>query len=397
LTSRRRREEEADEDLDEDLMVRKIGPPAPPRDRRATRGSVLREGGAPFYFNRHRTVNALEIAMPEATTRSRATSLHRIGRALHEALARRPTIAGAYLRAAGAVMRRLPDGSALKRRALNNLQSVAWPDVEHAPRRVRLGAATDVLLTPHLGEFDAEALFTTSLGYEREVFALLEPLLERYDAVVEIGANVGVFTLFFAKMLARRTTPGRVFAFEPSGEAFFRLRQNLRLNAVENVDAFNVAVGGATGFAKFFEPRGHLTNGSLHRDFAAYFSDEVVGHDVLVVDGALVASLVAPFPRLLLKIDVEGAESTVLASLEPLIRARRPDILLEVLPTYERALDALPVVDELYDRFSVTARGAEYRERFVGSSDHRDYLLRPKSATGAVATDGPLVTVQPTR
>jgi FkbM family methyltransferase len=176
---------------------------------------------------------------------------------------------------------------------------------------VVLGSDTVVRLTPHPGEFDFEALFERQLSYEREVFAYLESRMDRYDAVLEIGANVGVFTLFFAEALRRRGPTRRVFAFEPSVEAFSRLLENLRQNEIANVSAFNCAAA-ETGLVSFFEPRGHLTNGSMDPEFAALFSGEVVKRGVVAVGGTHIAALVAGFDRLLLKIDVEGAECAVL-------------------------------------------------------------------------------------
>jgi FkbM family methyltransferase len=305
------------------------------------------------------------------------TRLHHLGRAVHRSIAPRPTLARAYLSLA-ALMRRAPAGT-FKRRLMSNMSSVEWPDVRCPAQSVVLGSDTVVRLTPHPGEFDFEALFERRLSYEREVFAYLEARMDRYDAVLEIGANVGVFTLFFAEALRRRGPAGRVFAFEPSPEAFSRLLENLRQNGVENVAALNCAAASETGFVSFFEPRGHLTNGSMDPEFAARFSRDVVKREVVAVDGAHIAALVSDYERLLLKIDVEGAESEVLQSLEPLIRARRPDILLEVHPTHDRRLDQVAVIGELYDRHKLTERGAEYQTRFVADDEHRDYILLPRA------------------
>jgi hypothetical protein len=50
-----------------------------------------------------------------------------------------------------------------------------------------------------------------------------------------------------------------------------------------------------------------------------------------------------------------------------------------VLPTHDRKLDAIAVIAELYDRHKVTERGAEYQERLVADSEHRDYILLPRA------------------
>ena len=52
------------------------------------------------------------------------------------------------------------------------------------------------------------------------------------ETVVDIGANVGVFSVFLSKEVGET---GRVFAFEPVRETFIRLHENLVLNLSDNV------------------------------------------------------------------------------------------------------------------------------------------------------------------
>jgi FkbM family methyltransferase len=229
-----------------------------------------------------------------------------------------------------------------------------------------------------VGEFDFEALFFRGLAYEREVFALLEQRLDQYDAIVEIGANVGVYTAYFAKAC---TEGQSIFAFEPSRKAFARLKENLALNGGARVQPFNMAVTDKPGLVSFFEPAGHLTNGSLKRDFAAFFSENVQTSTVEAVDGTFLAKLLAPYRRPLLKIDVEGAEAEVLRGLAPLIGAVRPDLIIEVLNDYESALNALDFVTGPYRLLNITSDGLREKSHFEADGQYRDYLLVPRQAT----------------
>jgi hypothetical protein len=100
---------------------------------------------------------------------------------------------------------------------------------------------------------------------------------------------------------------------------------------------------------------GHLTNGSLLPDFAAISRTEFrfeprwpfeVLED-LVTGG-----------QVLLKIDVEGAEEVILRAMESLMVRRRPDILLEQLPTFETGLNSLRFLGESgYKFFNLTKDG----------------------------------------
>jgi hypothetical protein len=66
----------------------------------------------------------------------------------------------------------------------------------------RLSDRTEIKLKPHLGEFDQSALFRGQPSYEAPIFAWLERhASDRYDIVVEIGANVGVYSVFFDALI----------------------------------------------------------------------------------------------------------------------------------------------------------------------------------------------------
>ena len=196
--------------------------------------------------------------------------------------------------------------------------------------------------------------------------------------MIEIGANVGVYSVFFAAQAAahRRTVP--IYSFEPSRAAYLRLLENLRVNGAAAVTPFNLAVTDRAGFAPFFEPRGHLTNGSVSHEFASIFADDVVSTVVPTAGCAQIESLVDRHTSLLLKIDVEGAEALLLAGLRPLIERKRPEIVLEVLSRQDGALNDLGFIREVYDLFLITDGELAARSLFQADAQNRDYLLIPK-------------------
>ncbi len=150
------------------------------------------------------------------------------------------------------------------------------------------------------------------------------------------------------------------------------------LNGFTDVQIFNCAVGDHTGFATFFEPQGHLTNGSLSQTFAAYFSPTVETTTVQVVSGEMAVGLLPETGRILIKIDVEGAETQVLSSLKGFLVERRPTLLIEVLSLQEEVLNSLTFLRNFYTLYSITDHGLVMQEQFV-AGPFRDYLLEPKS------------------
>jgi FkbM family methyltransferase len=253
-----------------------------------------------------------------------------------------------------------------------------------------VGSDAHLLIKPHVGEFDFAAIMRRDLLYEPEVFAQIERLIEDVDAVLEIGSNVGVHTMFFSHHLAAREGT-RVYAFEPSRTAFARLQSNLSLNGCTNVVAFNAAVSSADGVSSFYEPRGHLTNGSLKMDFASSFSPTVEETKVLTVGARSIQGLLAPHRRVLIKIDVEGAEPEVVKALAPIWDVDHPPhMIIEVLDGIDAALNALPNFLLRYEPFELTTEGPVAR-RELKAGVARDYYLRP------IARHAPTHEPEPTR
>ncbi len=264
---------------------------------------------------------------------------------------------------------------ALRRRAINILSTVDWPAAALRPRLVRVGSSSEIYLRPHNHEFDIEAVLGGRLSYETEVFALLDKVADAYDIIIEIGANVGLFTLYFSKRLMKKGPNAHIFAFEPSVEAYRRLRENLALNSAENVTTVNAAIGPKSGFARFYEPRGNLTNGSLIETFASYFDETPLTYWIVTLDGASLFELIKDAKRVLIKIDVEGFEAEVLRSLAAVIEQKRPDILIEVLPGFEDAINAAIDFSALgYLFYGLTSEGTVSSDR-ITAIEGRDCFL----------------------
>jgi len=73
---------------------------------------------------------------------------------------------------------------------------------------------------------------------------LLQRFIKKGDVVLDVGANIGTHTLFFAKKVGEK---GRVYAFEPQRIIFQNLCANISLNWLTNVDCKQVAVGKSSG------------------------------------------------------------------------------------------------------------------------------------------------------
>jgi FkbM family methyltransferase len=73
---------------------------------------------------------------------------------------------------------------------------------------------------------------------------LFTQIIKEGDIVLDVGANIGAFTVPLAKKVGSR---GRVHAFEPQALINQRLNANLVINGLENVHVYHAAVGNHAG------------------------------------------------------------------------------------------------------------------------------------------------------
>ena len=137
--------------------------------------------------------------------------------------------------------------------------------------------------------------------------------------VVDAGANIGLYSLFFAQLAGPQ---GAVYAFEPDPALFDALVQAARLAARENLYAFPLALGDRAGRQRlrrsFFNSGDNRLLGSAGSRASAAADPEVT---VAVGDEVLAAVPAVDF----IKIDVQGWELHVLRGLSATI-ARSPGV-----------------------------------------------------------------------
>lgn len=149
---------------------------------------------------------------------------------------------------------------------------------------------------------------------------LLEQFISYGDTILDIGANIGTHTLFFAKLVS---PSGCVFAYEPQRITFQMLCGNISLNALPNVVALNVAVGDKNDKIQILEidPHYEYNFGGFNIDkFGTASGVEV---PLIKIDGEKLKNCH------LIKIDVEGWELKVLQGAAQVIHKHRPIIYVE--------------------------------------------------------------------
>lgn len=78
---------------------------------------------------------------------------------------------------------------------------------------------------------------------------LVEKEIKKGDVVLDIGANIGYYTLIFAKLVGES---GKVYAFEPDPDSFALLKKNVEINGYKNVVLIQKAVSNKTGKIRLY-------------------------------------------------------------------------------------------------------------------------------------------------
>lgn len=140
---------------------------------------------------------------------------------------------------------------------------------------------------------------------------LMRRLLPHYRLFIDLGANIGWYTVIAGLLLKGR---GEVDAFEPAASNFRLLERNVGVNELDNVRLHQAAVGSRTGTTELFLAADNQGDHSLHGSGEQRPSERV---PLTTLDAHFGAAPTDPF---LLKADTQGAEPAVLAGARQLLR-----------------------------------------------------------------------------
>jgi FkbM family methyltransferase len=242
----------------------------------------------------------------------------------------------AWLRLAGSALRRIP-------RFRGRARFVELPLHRYATNR-GWGAAVEVngyALAVSLDDLIGRSIYLEG-SWEHENTAAVRRLLRPGDGVLDVGANIGYFSLLFSRLVG---PAGRVRAFEPVPGTAALLRQNLARNPAlaARVQVYEVALSDREGEVRM-AVSGGPNRGASHVVAAPIDSPGRAAAGV--VETRVIRSRTADSvweeegrPRVdLVKLDIEGHELHALKGMGAILDAS-PDVrvLVEVHDPFLRA------------------------------------------------------------
>lgn len=159
---------------------------------------------------------------------------------------------------------------------------------------------------------------------EVDDMAFVAHLLRRDELFVDVGANIGAYSV-----LAAVAAGARCLAFEPAELAYRYLLLNVALNGLEpRVEVQRMAVGAAPGKLRLTAGMGEVNHVLREGEDAASFQIDMTSLDAFCAGRE---------PPVAIKIDVEGFETEVLHGAKGLLRKRVPlAVLAELVGWGER-------------------------------------------------------------
>jgi FkbM family methyltransferase len=192
------------------------------------------------------------------------------------------------------------------------------------------------LIAPWLYGTTAELVLSSDIGrcvwvagcFEPNELYLLSRLLGPGDTFVDVGANIGLYSLAAARIVG---TGGRVLAFEPSPRERQFLQRNVARNSLRQVSIDSRALGAVEDAEVVLhladdQHAGQNTLGAVVYENVCVIADATVRMTTL--DRAVVEGDVASVQ--LVKIDVEGAEFSVLTGAAGIMAKLRPVLMMEL-------------------------------------------------------------------
>jgi FkbM family methyltransferase len=253
-------------------------------------------------------------------------------------------------------LRLIPPGTRGKMR----LARLLLPLRAHRSGRIVTLASGEQLSAPSLHEPVAFHCLVDGT-YEPELTALLERYLPPGGTFLDVGANIGVFTLTAARIAGPL---GRVIAIEASPEIGGFLSRNIAANGCPNVTlvAKAAAENGPQRLAFWPAPAEKFGMGAL----APQFDAAAIAVDADTIDNIVTALDIAHVD--LIKMDIEGFEAAALRGARRLLSSSRPPpVIIEFADWAEnragaRCGDAQRVLQELGYKLKLIRRDGRLQD-----------------------------------
>lgn len=194
--------------------------------------------------------------------------------------------------------------------------------------------------------------------YETELF---HEFVKPGMVVVDIGANIGYYTLIAARLAGK---DGKVYAFEPEPGNYDLLVKNINVNGYNNVKPVNKALSDKKGQLKLFLDKTNLGAHSFIDSDNPQRKAGAIDVETITLD-EFIENEIEGGRIDFIKLDAEGAEGLVLAGAEKTLKNNDLKMLIEFWPHGLRKIGTDPI--ELLERL----KGYGFRIKLLDEDSHQ--------------------------
>ena len=170
--------------------------------------------------------------------------------------------------------------------------------------------------------------------YEKNETNFVKDSVNKGDIVIDIGANIGYYTLMFAKLVG---DTGKIYAFEPDPKNFSILEKNIQVNGYNNIILEKKAVSNKLGKSTLYMSE-NSAGSSMHKP------NNVVDQiyvDLITLDNYFEVNTITPD---FIKIDIEGYELNALKGMESILQSSdKTKIMIEYNPLTKKEFNSDPM------------------------------------------------------
>lgn len=160
----------------------------------------------------------------------------------------------------------------------------------------------------YLDEHDLLSLSTSI--HEKTSVDIVKKEVKQGDIVIDVGANIGYYTLLFAKLVG---PTGHVYSFEASPKNCKILQKNIEANNYKNVTLIQKAVSNKDEQISFYTSPKHTSENFLFKPNIAH---EEIKIQAVTLDNYFENQNKIDF----MKIDIAGAESLALERMDSILK-----------------------------------------------------------------------------
>lgn len=159
--------------------------------------------------------------------------------------------------------------------------------------------------------------------YEKPEISFINKILSEGDVFIDIGANIGLFTINASRTVGKK---GTVISFEAFSSNFFKLKKHVEINHLTNVNLEHLAISDTEKTLEIYLNNKDQNLG-MASSYLEYFDTiekiKATSLDIYTKEKALEKIN-------FIKIDIEGGEYDALSGMKNVLMNYKPILLIEI-------------------------------------------------------------------